>query len=205
MEEKVDEKAGSYSEALAMFVSYGVDDNTKALGAGERAAVIKSYYQAFGKFPESPNELGDMIKIANGRWPEAKNESAERKARDEFQKIYKRIADMDEPQDSAAITVMAYGLRQKAENRNLESEKKGIETFRHIYGHNPSTTEDWNMMQAITYSGASRGIDTDGDLLVDEREDELGTDKNDPDTDNDGYVDGIEVDNGYNPKGAGRL
>ena len=54
-------------------------------------------------------------------------------------------------------------------------------------------------MQAITYSGATRGVDTDGDLLVDEREVELGTDPNNPDSDGDGFVDGIEVANGYDP------
>ena len=64
---------------------------------------------------------------------------------------------------------------------------------------NPSTTEDWNIMQAITYSGASRGADSDGDLLLDEREAELGTDPNNPDTDGDGFSDGDEVANGFDP------
>jgi len=51
---------------------------------------------------------------------------------------------------------MAYGLRQKAENRNLNSEKAGIKIFKNIFGVVPKTTEDWNAMQAITYSGATR-------------------------------------------------
>ena len=106
---------------------------------------------------------------------------------------------MDNAKDNAAITVMAYGLRQKAENRSLESEKNGINTFESIYGCHPSSTEDWNIMQAITYSGATRGVDSDGDLLTDEREVELGTDLNNKDSDGDGYLDGIEVANGYNP------
>jgi hypothetical protein len=54
-------------------------------------------------------------------------------------------------------------------------------------------------MQAITYSGASRGADTDGDLLLDEREIELGTDPKKPDTDGDGFKDGAEVANGFDP------
>ena len=74
---------------------------------------------------------------------------------------------MDDPGDNAAVTVMAYGLRQKAENRNLESEKKGINTFKNIYGYHPASTEDWNIMQAITYSGAARGIDLDLARVVD--------------------------------------
>ena len=63
---------------------------------------------------------------------------------------------MNNPNDNAAVTVMTYGLRQKAENRNLSSEKQGIKTFEHIYGYHPNSTEDWNIMQAITYSGATR-------------------------------------------------
>lgn len=106
---------------------------------------------------------------------------------------------MENSADNAAVTIMAYGLRQKAENRNLYSEKTGIKTFESIYGYSPKTTQDWNIMQAITYSGASRSVDSDNDFLIDERELKLGTDPNNPDTDGDGYLDGIEVENGYNP------
>ncbi len=163
--------------AINSFVTYGVDANTKKLGEGERAAVIHSYKTAFNKLPGTEEELADVIKIANGRWPSITNDEAEKRAKEHFQKIYKRIADMNDPKDNAAVTVMAYGLRQKAENRNLDSEKTGIKTFKAIYGYNPSTTEDWNTMQVITYSGASRGVDTDGD----------------------GHLDGLEVANGFDP------
>lgn len=48
--------------------------------------------------------------------------------------------------------------------------------------------------------------DTDGDLLLDlEETDIYHTDPNNPDTDGDGYADGEEVNNGYNPLGAGML
>ncbi|MBU0722073.1 hypothetical protein KKA93_01280 [Patescibacteria group bacterium] len=195
----VKELAENVKESINNFITYGVDENTKKLGAGERAAVMYSFKNAFNKLPETEQELADAIKIANGRWPELRNDNAEKKAKEQFQKIYKRIADMNNASDNAAITVMAYGLRQKADNRNLDSEKAGIKTFYNIYKHNPGTTEEWNIMQAITYSGASRGIDTDGDLLLDEREKELGTDPNKKDTDGDGHLDGEEVANGYDP------
>jgi len=185
--------------AINNFITYGVDNNTKALGEGERAAVMYSYKAAYNKLPETEEELADAIKIANGRWPSILNEEAETKAREQFQKIYKKIPNMSNQHDNAAVTVMAYGLRQSASNRNLASEKEGIKTFTAIYGHHPKTTEDWNIMQAITYSGSSRGVDTDGDFLIDERELALGTDPNNRDTDGDGYIDGIEVANGFDP------
>ncbi len=143
-------------DAINNFITYGVDDNTKKLGAGERAAVIYSYKSAFGKLPETKIEMEDVIKIANGRWPGVTNPEAEVRAKERFREVYNRLPDMDNANDNAAVTIMAYGLRQRAENRNLESEKVGIKIFKGIYGHTPSTTEEWNIMQAITYSGATR-------------------------------------------------
>ncbi|OGY70182.1 MAG: hypothetical protein A3E05_03095 [Candidatus Jacksonbacteria bacterium RIFCSPHIGHO2_12_FULL_44_12] len=142
-------------EQLNTFIAYGVDENTKRLGTGERAAVLHSFKSAFNKLPESEDELNDAILIANGKWPKARSEEAEARAEKEFKRIYKREAVMDNQNDNAAITVMAYGLRQRAENRNLKSETQGIKTFKHIYGHVPQTTEEWNLMQGITYSGAT--------------------------------------------------
>lgn len=143
-------------EAVNAFVTYGVDENTQKLGEGERAAVIHSYKQAFGKLPGNNEEMADAIKIANGRWPSQTSSEAEESAKTDFRRVYLREPDMSDPEDNAAVTIMAYGLRQRAENRNLESERQGIEIFESVFGYHPSTTRDWNVMQAITYSGASR-------------------------------------------------
>lgn len=48
-------------------------------------------------------------------------------------------------------------------------------------------------------------LDSDQDGLSDEEEIFYGTDKNNPDTDGDGYLDGAEVKGGYNPLGEGKL
>lgn len=142
--------------AINNFITYGSDDNTKKLGAGERAAVVYSYKDAYDKLPTTEAELTDVIKIASGRWPSATSADAEAQAKVQFQKIYLRPADMSNAHDNAAVTIMAYGLRQKAINRNLGSEAVGIKTFKSIYSHTPQTTAEWNIMQAVTYSGASR-------------------------------------------------
>ncbi|MFH1366484.1 MAG: hypothetical protein ABIH38_00650 [Patescibacteria group bacterium] len=51
----------------------------------------------------------------------------------------------------------------------------------------------------------SLAIDSDNDGLTDMEEIIYGTDKNNPDTDGDGHLDGAEVENGYNPNGVGKL
>jgi hypothetical protein len=142
--------------SINSFITYGVDENTKRLGEGERAAVMHSYKAAFGKLPETEEDLADAVKIANGRWPTMGNEEAEAKAYAKFEEIYKRPVDVSSEKDMAAVKVMAYGLRQRAENRNLNSERNGIQIFKAIFGRTPGTTEEWNTMQAITYSGATR-------------------------------------------------
>ena len=63
---------------------------------------------------------------------------------------------MKNANDNAAVTIIAYGLRQRVENRNLNSESAGLKIFRGIYGRIPQSTNDWNALQAITYSGATR-------------------------------------------------
>ena len=190
---------GDMQAAIKSFIADGVDDNTKKLGAGERAAVVSSYEAAFNKLPQTEAELTDAIKIANGRFPSAISASAEQKAKQQFYKVYNRVADLSDNKDAVAITVMAYGLRQQAQNRNLNSEKAGIQTFKKVFGQAPATTQDWNIMQAITYSGATRKTDSDKDGVADETEKKIGTNPNKADTDGDGYKDGLEILNNYSP------
>ena len=139
--------------AITNFVVYGTE-TTKILGAGECAGVINSYKSAFGKLPTTESEWQDVIKIANGRWPNEKSKTAEVNAKIEFKKVYKREADMENPNDNAAVTIISYGLRSDV--RNLDSEKAGILTFKHIDGYNPSSATDWDIVRAIAYSGAVR-------------------------------------------------
>ena len=143
-------------QAITNFITYGADEDTKKLGTGIRAAVVDSYKTAFDKLPETEEELADMVRIANGKWPNAKSESAEEKAKENFKKVYQRNVNMNNSNDNAAITVMAYGLRQKAENRSLDSEKQGLKVFADVFKKIPETSEEWNIVQAIAYSGASK-------------------------------------------------
>lgn len=135
------------------FIVYGTR-STQRLGAGERAAVINSYYQAYKKLPNSEAEWSDVLKIASGRWPSERSATAEAQAKIEFKKVYARNAVMTNNIDENAIMIIAYGLLPL--NRNLKSEQTAIKTFKWVYGHAPVNALAWNVVRAIAYSGAKR-------------------------------------------------
>lgn len=139
--------------SIAYFIEFGTP-STEILGAGERAGVLNSYISAFDKVPSLAEDWQDIIKIANGRWPSERSEDKENKAKEEFKFIYKKEADMNQLNDNAAVTVMAYGLRPA--NRNLNSEKAAIKIFKDIYKYAPESAIDWDIVRAIAYSGAVR-------------------------------------------------
>jgi hypothetical protein len=87
--------------------------------------------------PTTTEEWNDVVKIANGRWPNERSEAKENKAKTSFRTLYLRDADMNDQHDNAAVTVMAYGLRPA--DRNLDSEKVAINTFRYVFGYTPET------------------------------------------------------------------
>jgi hypothetical protein len=139
--------------SLNDFIVYGTR-STQRLGAGERAAVINSYYQSYKRLPNSESEWSDALKIASGRWPSERNAAAEAQAKIEFRKVYAREASLKNSVDENAIMVIAYGLIPG--QRNLNSEQAAIKTFRWVYGHNPENALAWNIVRAIAYSGAKR-------------------------------------------------
>ena len=140
--------------AISYFIHSGTP-TTIFLGTGERAGVLNSYLSVFDKLPRNTLEWQDVIKIANGRWPDERNEKSESQAADIFfNKIYERKPDMNNPNDNAAVTVIAYGLRPA--NRNMESEKKAALIYQSIFKKSPSEASDWDLVRAIAYSGATR-------------------------------------------------
>ena len=150
---KAGELTDEQKSALIEFITYGTE-TTKVLGAGERAGTANSYKAAFGKLPKTEADWADAIKIANGRWPNQRSATAETGAKTSFKKIYGREANMENQNDNAAVTVMAYGLRPS--QRNLNSEKAAILAFKYFLKRTPTTAVDWDIVRAIAYSGAKR-------------------------------------------------
>jgi ELWxxDGT repeat protein len=148
-----DRLSAGEKDAIAKMVAYGTP-STMFLGAGERLGVVNSYLSAFGHLPKTIDDWSDVIKISNGRWPSASSENAIAAAKKVFKKIYLREPDMKHPNDNAAVTVMAYGLRNA--KRNMNSEKAAISIYKRIFRKAPTEAVDWDAVRAIAYSGAKR-------------------------------------------------
>ena len=145
--------SSSTEMAIAYFIQVGTP-TTKRLGSGELAGSLSSYIAAFNQIPTTTAEWQDVVKIANGRWPSQTNQAAEDAASVKFKKVYLRTPNMKNSNDSNAVTIIAYGLRPAS--RNMNSEKAAIKSFKAIFGYNPSSAIDWNIVRAIAYSGAKR-------------------------------------------------
>ncbi len=126
------------------------------LGAGEIGGTIQSARIAFGTNPATEDEWVDVLKIATGRFPTTRNAAREQEVVVSFQRVYKRVPDRKRKNDDAAIMIMAYGLRQADGNRNLAKERVAIITFKAVFRYNPRSAQDWDVVRAIAYSGATR-------------------------------------------------
>lgn len=140
-------------ERITNFVAVGTQTTLK-LGAGERAGVVNSFREAFGREPDQEEDWADVVKIANGRFPSNRNLAREEDVRATFVRIYRRVPNLGNPNDAAAMMTMAYGMRP--EPRNVAAEQSGIRLFKRIFGRPPTTASDWDAVRAIAYSGATR-------------------------------------------------
>ncbi|MFA6106503.1 MAG: glycosyl hydrolase 53 family protein [Patescibacteria group bacterium] len=155
MEKGKSKETVSQSEkyALAYFIYYGTP-TTRRLGSGERAGVIGSFISANGgNLPRTIYDWQDIIKIAGGRWPDKKSAQAEKKAKDNFMKIFSRNASTNNI-DQNAIMIMAYGLRPAS--RSILKEAAALLTFKNVFKRAPDGSSDWDIVRAIAYSGASK-------------------------------------------------
>lgn len=144
------------SNGLNDFLTYGINMNSMKIGVGERAAALSSYREVYGVLPVNDDQINNVIRIADGQMPSIVSANSEQKAKVAFQKMYNRQPNFNYVSDTAAINIMAYGTRQSAANRNLNSERAAINSFNNIYHYSPKSAADWNIVQGVAYSGATR-------------------------------------------------
>ena len=106
------------------------------------------------------------------------------------------------PQPSVTVTPA-----NENTNENLNAPEVNINFNENIPAAIPSLNENTNNQQPTTnIPSIDMTTDSDHDGLTDYQEIYIyHTDPHNPDTDGDGYSDGTEVKNGYNPLGPGKL
>ena len=157
---RADKKVSRKSINISTIFIYEGTKSSKHIGFGERMSVIKSFYYAFDKFPETELDWQDIIKISAGRWPTQRNIDKENEMKNVFEKIYKRKADMSQQNDNAMITVATYGLRPQ----KIDYTKENI-SFKYynnclknnnIFSIEWEYHKMWDIIRGIAYSGATR-------------------------------------------------
>lgn len=141
--------ADNESQKASLFVAYGIDGVSKALGAGERRAVIRDYLET-----TSFSEINwdDVVRLSQGVKPVKRNIVNEREqvkdALPVFKKLYGSNPNFKNPAHDLAWNVLLYRIRFQ---RDLAKEKKGITTFRQLYKRTPVSPFDWSIVRASGY------------------------------------------------------
>ncbi|MFH1482402.1 MAG: hypothetical protein ABIE46_02705 [Patescibacteria group bacterium] len=113
-------------------------------------------------------------------------------------------------QQATSSPILSYATTSPVLLSNEEKKKYGIDTDKPVYleiieGNMPRLILPPEMI-ASSSQEIDENKDTDHDGLPDLIEVEIyKTDPKNPDTDGDGYKDGDEVKNGFNPNGSGKL
>lgn len=155
------EKKQQIQGAMKAFIAYGAPTKAEVLntpidklGGGERAGVVNSFTEAFGKLPETERDWEDVMKISIGRFPSQTNLDREKSAEETFKKIYKRTPIRTQANDNACVVVISYGLRP--DTRRLAAEAIAIKTYKSVFKKRPASASDWDTIRCIAYSGAKR-------------------------------------------------
>jgi len=132
------------------YVVYGTAES-KGLTQKARQSLINDFYEVYGRVPSNEKDWMSLAQITLGIKPDQILPGSEKKAVQEFIRIYKRIPDLKDVEDQTAINFITYRLMQV--NRDLAAEKQALNVFSKIYRMLPSTGKYWAILRAIAYSG----------------------------------------------------
>lgn len=139
----------AYEAAIVNFVVYGASDATRKLGAGERRALIRDYFETVGR---GNIAWADIEKMATGVKPVGRNLERERAqlplVLSAWVKILGRNPNFQDADEDLAWNTMMYRVRF---TRDLAKEAQGISEFRTIFKRTPISPLDWAVVRALGY------------------------------------------------------
>lgn len=134
---------------LANFVTYGISEQTRILGSGERRALVRDALQTMKTGKISPT---DLERLARGLKPIYRNKAAEvaqlPRIRQTFVSIYGHPPNFKDPTEDLAWNTLMYRIRFP---RDLTAEKEGIQEFKKTFKKNPSDPFQWAVVRVLGY------------------------------------------------------
>lgn len=133
---------------IASFVETGSSKETKALGSGERRALLRDAYDTLGK----PVSNTDLERLAKGEIAKARNIDKERtqlpRVRSTFRSIYGHDPNFKNNEENLAWNTLMYRIRFP---RDLKAEKNGIKEFKATFGKDPKDPFQWAAVRVMGY------------------------------------------------------
>ena len=135
--------------AVTNFVTYGMSVSTLLLGAGERRALVRDYFETVGR---GDIYWPDLENLTNGQKVIARNLTKENAQVTVVLKIFKKIfghtPKFSDTKEDLAWNTMMYRIRFP---RDLNREKAGIDKFLKIFYYLPKTPLDWATVRVLGY------------------------------------------------------
>jgi len=136
--------------AIANFITYGASPETIKLGAGERRAVIRDYFETVGR-PDV--NWDDIQRMSTGQKLIHRNLAKEQaqvtQVLAKFKSMVGHTPNFKVLAEDIAWNTMMYRIRFP---RDLVLEQQGIVKFKKIFKHTPLTPLEWSIVRALGYA-----------------------------------------------------
>lgn len=136
---------------LEQFIQAGGSAGSRALGRGEREAVIRDLQEILGRTAANL-PVADLDRISNGQIPLTRNMAYERsmvpRALATFQTIFGHTPKFQNRVENLAWNTLMYRIRFP---RNLVLEREGAADYRRVFGGMPQTPFQWAVVRVLGY------------------------------------------------------
>jgi hypothetical protein len=135
--------------AITNFVTYGISSATVKLGAGERRALARDYFETVGRSDFIWSDIERMatgLKVVNRNL--VKEQAQVGKVLTTFKTLVGHAPNFKDADEDLAWNTMMYRIRF---TRDLAKERVGILKFKAAFGVNPTTPLGWSTVRAWGY------------------------------------------------------
>ncbi|PIR94591.1 hypothetical protein COT97_00365 [Candidatus Falkowbacteria bacterium CG10_big_fil_rev_8_21_14_0_10_39_11] len=132
------------------FLSYGLNGLQDGYTQRDRVGLLNDYYNTNHDLPRNESDWVNIVRMADGLIPNEKVVESERRAIEQFVRIYKRSVDFSNKSDEKFVHMLAYGLR--VQDRDLQQEQKTLTLYVSVFERLPDSSYHWSVLRAMAYS-----------------------------------------------------